>query len=404
MSAVFRAGCPVICGLCRAASTGSATASPGDDAAGSDDLGPIDVALEAVLTGCISEPAACAARKESECGIAFGGTGGGAPNATVRSMCPRLCKSCLHASHRLPSKPATQYSCSADASCKICGLSGECQRCRNSAYLLAGTCAVSPRSCLAKGLLPVGDTAYGRACIPSGGFCELSAQHSCRSPKALGDCTKSKVTSSAIACVECAPSSWLVAGVCKRELFCGSGNVYAGTSNKCTCNVPADDGGVSSRCKRCNARQQLPKIPGHFVAGAKGTFVECTLCKAPYVMHNGRCVEPSVCPPSMTQHRVGSMGGRCEQPFTCTGRVRQGGERPGKACRCQHDSLCRACEWAAGSAEQKCTECKRRTLLRNGSCISTIECLGLGLLPVFGKGPRGGICGKASPPPFNPGR
>ena len=45
-----------------------------------------------------------------------------------------------------------------------------------------------------------------------------------------------------VECVECAAAAWLVSGVCKKELYCGLGNVFAKTDTRCTCNQQHADG------------------------------------------------------------------------------------------------------------------------------------------------------------------
>ena len=97
---------------------------------------------------------------------------------------------------------------------------GRCQRCQGSAYLLDGRCMPQAGACTAAGLVAVGgpgDSAYGRACVAAGGVCRFDAPHSCRSPKALGDCAASRITSRNATCLACHNASWLVNGESARE-------------------------------------------------------------------------------------------------------------------------------------------------------------------------------------------
>jgi len=274
----------------------------------------------------------------------------------------------------------------------MCGITGRCQRCQGSAYLLDGRCMPQAGACTAAGLVAVGgpgDSAYGRACVAAGGVCRFDAPHSCRSPKALGDCAASRITSRNATCLACHNASWLVNGVCKRQLVCGRGSVYEETGERCNCNEALATGGVVRTCKRCHARKE-PRGGGVLYTNPKGVLTECRSCKAPHLMHKGKCIARAACPPAMARYLVGSMGGRCEAPFACVRGKRDGGEAPGGSCKCADSSLCRDCAWRAGREEQRCTMCKKRTLLFDGRCIGEAECIGMGLVPVSAK--RGGRC------------
>ena len=236
-----------------------------------------------------------------------------------------------------------------------------------------------------------GDSTFGRACVPAGGVCRFESPHSCRSPKALGDCAASVIaTASNATCIECTKDAWLIGGVCKRQLTCGRGSVYEETGQPCNCNEALAAGGVAKTCKRCYARK-VPHPSGVFYANPRGVHTECRSCKAPHLMHEGRCIAPAACPPANARHLVGSMGGRCEAPFACVRGTRVGGDSSGARCKCANRDLCRDCSWHAGSAEQQCTLCKRHTVLLGGECISVADCINMGLVPVK-NGPQGGRC------------
>ena len=179
------------------------------------------------------------------------------------------------------------------------------------------------------------------------------------------------------------------AGICKRQLVCGRGSVYEETGERCNCNEALATGGVARTCKRCYARKE-PRAGGVYYTNPKGVLTECRSCKAPHLMHRGKCILREACPPAMARYLVGSMGGRCEAPFACVRGKRDGGESPGGTCKCSSSSLCRDCTWRAGRDEQQCTMCKKHTLLLDGRCIGEAECIGLGLVPVSAK--RGGRC------------
>jgi len=295
----------------------------------------------------------------------------------------------------LPSPNTTGGSgaCAQDKNCKMCSSQGRCQRCQNAAYLLDGRCEPHAKHCAAAGLVPVGgqgDSTYGRACVRAGGVCRFESQQSCRSPKALGDCAASVVAPSKATCIECEKSAWLIGGVCKRRLTCGRGNVYEETGEPCNCNEALAAGGVAKTCKRCYA-WRVPHPRGIYYINPRGVHTECSACKAPHLMHEGRCVAPAACPPAMARHLVGSMGGRCEAPFACVRGTRVGGDSSGLRCKCADRKLCRDCLWNAGSAVQQCTLCKKYTVLLDGECISVMDCIGMGRVPVQ-DGPQGGRC------------
>jgi len=289
------------------------------------------------------------------------------------------------------------HACPGDRLCKLCTENGQCQRCQHGAYLLRGRCEQDANACAAAGLVAVGTggSKYGRACIKVGEVCKLNSHHSCRSPKALGDCTASIVTSANLTCIECDIGSWLLNGVCKKQLYCGRNNKFAETGERCSCNRVSANSAVIKTCKRCNARK-VAASAGMFYPNPKGLMVECTSCKSPHLMHNDQCIIRADCPLSMTQYSVGSAGGRCEKPFACVLGKREGGDRDGNHCKCTHRDVCRNCIWNAARATQQCTLCKKFMLLHNGRCIDEMECIKKGLIPVRADGPQGGRCLKST--------
>ena len=277
-------------------------------------------------------------------------------------------------------------------------LGGRCRRCKNSAYLLDGRCVASARECEAAGHVAVGSTPHARACVRPGGVCRFESEHGCRSPPHLGiDCAASRILAHNSTCLECGPLSWLVDGVCKRKRFCGKGNKLYGNGgmDTCTCNEQATDGAAVRACKRCHLRKgAVPGVPAAAMAGAytstKGLLAECTSCKAPHLMVGSRCAPPEACPPSMARHLVGSMGGRCEAPFTCVKRQREDGSGP---CKCPSPRLCKACRWIAGSAGAQCIRCAKGWYLLEGVCVSAEACVTRGLVPTQSDtGAGGGAC------------
>lgn len=275
-------------------------------------------------------------------------------------------------------------------------MAGGCQRCRNSAYLLDGRCVPHASTCAAAGLVAVGDNPYGRACIEDGGVCRFDSQRSCRSPRTLGDCVASRIGIHNATCLECHDASWLINGMCKQQLYCGLGNVYAETGATCNCNKRTEGGEIVRTCKRCYVRK-VPRKGGVFFTNPQGALTECKSCKAPHLMHNGKCVPRAECPSSRAQYLVGTMNGRCEAPFACVKGERLGGDLQGGNCKCSNGSLCRDCMWNAGQAQQQCTMCKKHTLVFNGECISAAKCINMGLMPVKGTvGARGGRCLKST--------
>ena len=97
---------------------------------------------------------------------------------------------------------------------------GDCMRCRNSAYLLQGRCMQQASVCKTAGLVAVGgpsDSPYGRACIPDGSVCQFDAEHSCRSPRVLGDCVISRIQRTNATCLKCNDASWLINGEHRQE-------------------------------------------------------------------------------------------------------------------------------------------------------------------------------------------
>ena len=185
----------------------------------------------------------------------------------------------------------------------------------------------------------------------------------------------------------------VIAGVCKQVLRCGKRNQFEETGETCNCNNADSDTFADSRtCKRCYARKSSPAGQGVFYTNPQGLSIECTSCKAPQFMLNGRCVAASQCPATMAQYLVGSFNGRCETPFSCVGGKREGGDTPGGNCKCRKSSLCRDCSWQPGRSEQQCLHCKKHTLLLNGDCVSAANCVGRGLIPIKGTGPLGGRC------------
>lgn len=180
--------------------------------------------------------------------------------------------------------------------------------------------------------------------------------------------------------------------MCHQQLSCGIGNVYEETGTQCTCNELVSAGSIVHTCKRCYARK-IPRKSGVFFTNRQGVLTECTSCKAPHLMRNGRCITRAECPRTQAQYLVGGMNGRCEAPFSCVKGQRQGGDTPNGNCKCIRGSLCRDCVWNAGRAEQQCTMCKKHTLLYDGKCIPASECINMGLVPVRGNvGGRGGRC------------
>jgi len=330
--------------------------------------------------------------------------------AKVQEICPVLCNSCAgkrDAGEDLAAVlskgelqllslrlPHGSYQCKRDRRCKACSATGGCQRCQGGFYLLTGRCMQHAAACSAAGLVAVGgpdDSAYGRACIPAGGVCRFDSQHSCRSPKVLGDCVASRITPRNATCLECSRASWRVGGVCKRQLVCGRSNVYEETGEPCNCNQALAGAGIARTCKRCHARK-VQREGGVAYFNPRGVLTECRSCKAPHLMHAGKCTHPAACPPTMARYLVGSMGGRCEEPFACARGKRVGGSDPGGSCKCPNASLCRDCAWGAGRGGKQCTVCKKHTLLLNGACVRPMECIGMGMVPVRGKGPHGGVC------------
>jgi len=328
----------------------------------------------------------------------------------VQENCLRLCGRCGKFPESdsslvvLPSKllassaedqpsPLPSYSCPGDRLCKLCNPNGLCQRCQHGAYLLQSRCEQDAGACAAAGLVAVGTggSKYGRACIKAGEICRLNSRHSCRSPKMLGDCTASVVTVANVTCIECDIGSWLLNGVCKKQLYCGRNNKFTETGERCNCNHLTTNSQVIRTCKRCNARK-VAASTGVFRANPKGLMIQCTSCKSPHLMHNGECIVRAECPLSMTQYSVGSAGGKCEKPFECIQGKREGGDLHGKHCKCTHRDVCRNCIWNAARATQQCTLCKKHTVLHNGQCINEMECIKKGLLPVRADGPQGGRC------------
>ena len=175
--------------------------------------------------------------------------------------------------------------------------------------------------------------------------------------------------------------------------------MYEETGQPCNCNEALASGDVARTCKRCYARKAPHKSGGVYYVNPKGVHTECKSCKAPHLMHNGRCVARESCPASKAQYLVGSLGGRCEAPFACARGKRVGGDNPGGRCKCASRDVCRDCVWNAGSAEQQCTLCKKHMVLLNGRCVSAAECIGKGLVPVrAASGARGGRCLASAPP------
>lgn len=186
------------------------------------------------------------------------------------------------------------------------------------------------------------------------------------------------------------PITGILIGVCKKALYCGLGNVYAETGEKCICNKVTADG-IERTCKRCFIRK-VAQGKGVFYTNPKGLQVECIACKAPHLMLDGKCAVPEQCPAPMARYQVGSFGGRCEAPFACVKGARLGGDLPGGNCKCKKPALCMNCIWGAGRSKQRCTRCAKHTLLYDGECIQPLECVAKGLLPIKGEGPQGGRC------------
>ena len=154
---------------------------------------------------------------------------------------------------------------------------GRCQRCQGSAYLLDGRCMQRAGACAAAGLVAVGgpgDSAYGRACVAAGGVCRFEAQHSCRSPKALGDCVASRITAHNATCLACHNASWLVNGefACTPGVLCCR---HGGRGRK--------GGGLFCSCHHAHKRRrhagESARTRARITCDANAVFV-CRACSA----------------------------------------------------------------------------------------------------------------------------
>lgn len=298
----------------------------------------------------------------------------------------------------------TRGRCKDDQNCRFCDAeTGLCSRCKNSAYLLNGNCAVDPGDCTAAGLFAVGgdgDSSYGRACKAVGDTCAYDSKPSCRPPKDLGGCEVAVVGKAGVVeCTQCTAEQYLVAGVeegavakCRSERFCKNSR-DSRSKEECNCNVVDSEFKTVKRgCKACGTRRS-PVAGRNYLLTAGGEYNECTLCTNFQLLFKGDCIAPSECPATHTKYSWTAAKGTCEMPFTCVGGERFGGDNEGEGCRCIDRDVCADCSWSSAEKSHSCIRCKKNTYLLNGACLSESECVNQGrYMPVKGDGPRGGVC------------
>jgi hypothetical protein len=163
---------------------------------------------------------------------------------------------------------------------------------------------------------------------------------------------------------------------------------YFGTKEKCTCRAS----GANNYCGTCNVFQKL-RDDVATIMSRDGLFVECTACKNRRVLQDFSCVPAAAasCPITKVLYIGEVTGSSCEEPFSCSARIRTSGTKIGEQCMCLDSDLCRDCSW--GVHGHKCTTCKKFTVLLDGKCISQTECYIAGGFPILASsGPRGGVC------------
>lgn len=119
------------------------------------------------------------------------------------------------------SAPGVGKDCREDSNCKNCdGASGRCEKCGNFMYLHQGECIAACPTTLAT-------WGVGKAGLECVAPFTCSLADGCECP--LGGCEECEVLAGAgnVQCLSCDASRYLVAGKCKKDVFCRGTQVWA---------------------------------------------------------------------------------------------------------------------------------------------------------------------------------
>ena len=279
-----------------------------------------------------------------------------------------------------------------------------CRQCKKSMYLHDGKCLQYPWECSERGLVAVGESSIGRACIADGGICTTIL--GCSPPKSLSFCLASTVSvTETPKCVECQGNTWLVNGKCKLKLYC-RGSYYAEEEfaelGKCTCRRQLENGSVDKNCGRCEVRKEPAfakyKLYPDQEWEHKGLHKSCVECTNGFYFYKGKCISAEECPEGMGTYSFGKRKSSCEVPFMCKDRKRHwfdDADHSGEdsTCKCA-DKSCSKCSFPAGiNPRNSCIVCKHHKYLLNGECITAEHCISKGKMThESSKGPRGHVC------------
>lgn len=181
----------------------------------------------------------------------------------------------------------------------LCGQGGECNRCKNGAYLLDGSC-VAKSECQQSGLAAVsGGTPYARACIAIGGHCVFDSDHSCRSPVSVGGklCLVSRILADGkdSTCTQCASNAWLDDGKCYTKQKC---SIHDGSGCGCSSDSNDEQGGLTavSNCEECTMVNYKKNEKYRPLKSDPNLYMKCRRC-APgtFLTPDGDCVDAIAC-------------------------------------------------------------------------------------------------------------
>jgi hypothetical protein len=110
------------------------------------------------------------------------------------------------------------------------------------------------------------------------------------------------------------------------------------------------------------------------------------------VLEAGLCILAALvtCPADKVMYSPVKSGSMCETPFACIAGFRTTGTKVDQSCKCVDRGFCRDCDW--GLQGHQCTSCKKFSVLHAGKCITQLDCVTKGGMPLLADGSRGGIC------------
>lgn len=285
-------------------------------------------------------------------------------------------------------------------------------------YLLGGRC-VPAAVCHATQAFPVGDKAYGRACIELGETCQFEGSaKSCRCPESTtgNSCSKCTFTDEftgdqgapVMRCLSggCPAEQWhLSPGVCQKYRKCTNGRYEqaefealdsAGTKCSCDTNDVSAPAGVDKNCNRCLI-EKVATESGAWEAVRFEGRAHCKNCRnsafllganescIPNVPERVHSIELKFGLVAFKMYSASRYTGEFRSPFHCK---RENGvardQTTGKACACVEDGVqpsksnINECQFSldpvTGRTQMSATECRDHTYLQTDGSGCAVGC------------------------------